>query len=250
MTSHAQRHAASLARPSVDLRYLFASPVRHQGPRPLCVPFSLAAAHEATRAQLGAPGAELLAVEPIWQHCVKNGQAGHSGTTLAAGSAALEAKGQTIERCWPYNDTLGAGTEPEPSAATQASWYSATTVDMPLAHDGIEELADDALAAGLPLMVVIELTHEFENPTAQGEIALPALTAPVGDYHAVLAVGVATNAGGTSRCLLIRNTWGSGWGAGGYGWLPLDYLVAFAVQAALIDPASLAVSPTVPRMGP
>ena len=179
-----------------------------------------------------------------------NGHAGHNGTTLTAGSDALRAKGQTVEPCWPYNDTLGAGTEPEPVAATQATWYSAATVDTPLAHDGIEELTDAALAAGLPLILVIELTHEFEHPTAQGEIALPALAAPVGDYHAVLAVGAATSAEGTSRRLLIRNTWGSGWGAGGYGWLPLDYLIAFAVQAAAIDPASLAAPPTAPRVGP
>jgi C1A family cysteine protease len=242
VTSHTQRRAASLARPPVDLRSLLTSPVRDQGPRPLCVPFSIAGAHEATRAKFAAPGAEPLAVEPLWQHCLQNGQASHNGTTLAAGSNALEAKGQTVEPCWPYNDTLGAETEPEPVAATQSTWYSATTVDTPLAHDGIEELADDALASGLPLMLVIELTHEFEHPTAQGEIALPALTAPVGDYHAVLAVGAATNAAGTNRRLLIRNSWGSGWGAGGYGWLPLDYLIAFAVQSAAIQPASLAAA--------
>lgn len=250
MTSQAQRRAVSLARPAADLRYLFASPVRHQGPRPLCVPFSIAGAHEATRVRFAVPGAEMLAVEPLWQHCLNNGHAGHNGTTLAAGSDALAVKGQTVEPCWPYNDTLGAGTEPEPLTATQATWYSAAIVHMPLAHDGIEELADDALTAGLPLMVVIELTREFEHPAAQGEINLPALTAPVGDYHAVLAVGAATNAEGTNRRLLIRNTWGPGWGAGGYGWLPLDYLIAFAVQAAAIDPASLAAARTATRMGP
>lgn len=250
MTFHAQRLAASLARPPADLRYLFASPVRHQGLRPLCVAFSIAGAHEATRAQFATPGAEMLAVEPIWQHCLNNGNAGHNGTTLAAGGDALAAKGQTVEVCWPYNDTLGAGTEPEPASATQATWYSAGTVDTPLAHDGVEELVDDALAAGLPVMLVIELTHEFEHPTAEGEIALPALTAPVGDYHAVLAVGAATNPEGTTRRLLIRNTWGPGWGAGGYGWLPLDYLIAFGVQAAAIDPASLAATQTAPEIGP
>lgn len=250
MTSYAQRRADSLARPPADLRYLVAPPVRHQGPRPLCVPFSIAAAHEATRARLGAPGAEMLAVEPLWQHCLHNGHAGHNGTTLAAGGDALRVKGQTAEPCWPYNRTLGAGTEPEPAAATQATWYTAATVDTALAHDGIEDLIDHALAAGLPLILVIELTQEFEQPTAQGEISLPALAAPVSDYHAVLAIGAATNTGGTSRRLLIRNTWGSGWGAGGYGWLPLDYLIAFAVQAAAIAPASLAAAQAGPKVGP
>jgi C1A family cysteine protease len=242
VTSYAQRRAASLARPPVDLRYLFTSPVRQQGPRPLCVPFSIAAAHEATRARMVAQGAEVLAVEPLWQHCLYNGHAGHGGTTLAAGGAAVHAKGQTAESCWPYNDTLGAGTEPEPPAATRAAWYLAATIDVPLAHDGIESLIEDALAAGLPLVLVIELTRQFEQPAPTAEIAVPPLTAPVGDYHAVLAVGAAANSDGTSRRLLIRNTWGPGWGAGGYGWLPLDYLIAFAVQAAVIDPASLTAS--------
>ena len=150
MTSYAQRHADSLARPAVDLRHLLASPVRHQGPRPLCVPFSIAAAHEATRVQMGEPGAEMLAVEPLWQHCLDNGQAGHGGTTLTAGREAVQAKGQTAEAWWPYNDTLGAGTEPEPAAATQAAWYKAVTVDTPLAHDGIEDLIEDAPRGGPP----------------------------------------------------------------------------------------------------
>ena len=250
VTSYAQRHADSLARPAVDLRHLLASAVRQQGPRPLCVPFSIAAAHEATRVQMGEPGAEMLAVEPLWQHCFDNGQAGHGGTTLTAGGEAMQAKGQTVEAWWPYNHTLGAGTEPEPAAATQAAWYTAATIATPLAHDGIEDLIEDALVVGLPLVLVVELTQHFEEPAADGEIALPALTAPVGDYHAVLALGAATRTDGTSRRLLIRNTWGLGWGVGGYGWLPLDYLIAFAVQAATIDPTSLATTPTAAEVGP
>lgn len=243
MTSHAQRLVASRSRPAVDLRTLLASPVRHQGPRPLCVPFSLSAAHEATRTRLGAPGSELLAVEPLWRHCVHHGDAGHRGTTLGAGGAALQAKGQTTESAWPYNQSLGAGTEPEPPGVAGAPWYTGVTIDTPLAHDGIESLVEDALVAELPVVVVIELTSEFEHPAPSGEIAVPPLTAQVGDYHAVLALGAATKVDGSQRRLLVRNTWGPGWGAGGYGWLPLDYLIAFAVQAAAIDPSSLAAAP-------
>lgn len=242
MTSYAHRLAASLARPPVDLRQLFISPVRHQGPRPLCVPFSVAGAHEAARAYAGAAGAEQLAVEPLWQHCLNAGLAGHDGTTLQAASDAVKAKGQTLERCWPYNAAIGAGTEPEPAAVANATWYQAGAIEVPLAHDGIEALAEDALASGFPLVLVIEVTHEFEHPSTSGEIATPALTAPTSDYHAVLAVGAATNRTGTDRRFLIRNTWGPAWGAGGYGWLPLDYTIAFAGQAAVIDRTMLAES--------
>jgi len=249
MPSYAQRRAASLARPAVDLRHYLTSVVRQQGPRPLCVPFSLAAAHEAVRRSVAIAGARELAVEPIWQHCLNAGHAGHNGTTLDAGGEALRDKGQTCETDWPYNSTLGAGTESEPQSATDGEWYSATTIDVPLAHDGVEDLLEDVLEVGCPIVLVVEITSQFELPESGGEIATPPLNAPVGDYHAVLILGTGTNADSTARRLLARNSWGQGWGAGGYGWLPLDYLIAFAVQAAAIDPASLA-STTSGGVGP
>jgi C1A family cysteine protease len=183
---------------------------------------------------------EQLSVEPLWQHCVHAGTANHHGTTLGAITEAIGHTGQTLETLWPYNDALGSGTEPTPAAATTGTFNTANLLAVPLAHDGIEDNIEAALAAALPVIMVIEVTAEFENPGADGEIDVPSLYAPVGDYHAVTAVGAATNATGTARRLLTRNSWGPGWGAGGYGWLPYDYLVSFAGQAAVIDPQTLA----------
>ncbi len=179
-------------------------------------------------------------MEPLWQHCVHAGTASHAGTTLRAIGDAIEHTGQPLETIWPYNDTLGPGTEPTPAAANPATFNTADLFDVPLAHDGIDDDLEATLTAGLPVIVVLEITSEFENPSVSGEIDVPSLSAPVNDYHAVTAVGAATNAAGDSRRLLIRNSWGPGWGVGCYGWLPYDYLVAFAVQAAAIDPRTLA----------
>lgn len=240
MTSHATRHATSLALGPVDLRHLLPPGVRDQGPRPLCLPFAVSASHEAARAQLAAAGAEMLAVEPLWQHCVQAGVASHRGTTLHAVTNAVSSTGQPTDAVWPYNNTLGAGTEPTPVTAATANFMTVDGIEVPLVHDGIEAPIEAALAIGLPVVVVVELTDQFDHPAADGEIDLPPMTAPVSDYHAVLAVGAATNPAGTTRRLLIRNSWGPGWGAGGYGWLPYDYLVAFAVQAGVADPSTLA----------
>lgn len=191
------------------------------------------------RATAAATAAEALAVEPLWQHCVHAGTAGNDGTTLRAIADAVEYTGQPLAATWPYNDTLGAGTEPTPTTAGP-TFHTATLFDVPLAHDGIDAHLEATLTAGLPVIVVLEITTEFENPGLNGEIAVPSLSSPVNDYHAVTAVGAATDAAGDSRRLLVRNSWGPGWGAGGYGWLPYDYLVSFAGQAAAVDPRTLA----------
>ncbi|MCU1394868.1 MAG: cysteine protease [Ilumatobacteraceae bacterium] len=186
----------------------------------------------------GRPPGE-LSVEPLWQHCVNAGAASHFGTTVAAVAGAVATMGQPDERVWPYDLTLGAGSQPAPQAAASADFHTAALFTVPLVHDGIEQYIEATLGIGLPMVLVVELTPEFEHPAAGGEIRTPALNAAIGDYHAVTAVGVSTDSTGTTRRLLVRNSWGPGWGAGGHGWLPLDYLVAFAVEAAAIDPSSL-----------
>lgn len=157
---------------------------------------------------------------------------------MVAVGSALADTGQPALGAWPYNPTLGTATEEAPPTATTARWHTAQVIDVPVAHDGIEDVLEDALASSALAVVIIEVTKEFESADASGKISVPPLDSPAGDYHAVLAVGAATDAETAMRRLLVHNTWGDGWGAGGYGWLPLDYLIAFAVQGGVIDPAS------------
>lgn len=236
MAGYDARRQRSLARLPVDLRPMLA-PAIDQGTRPLCIPIVVTAAHEASRTQPPEP----LAPDALWSSCVANGTASREGTTLEAVADALRTDGQPRLADWPFNTAFIHEADPIPLAAQASIWQQADLSSVPVANDGIEDDIEDQLAIGLVVALIIEVTTEFEQATANGTIEVPPLTAPQGSYHAVLVVGAQTHE--RVRTLLVRNSWGPGWGASGYGWLPLDYLIAFGARAGAIDLTSFTSSP-------
>lgn len=223
---------AAVPRPDVDLRARISSLLMSQGPRPLCVPISLSLAHDALDGS-GPTVDAAKAPEAIWWHCAQRGQTHPDGMGLNHAGDALADSGQPPLSQWPWNPNLGYGTEDPPTIAGAPPWQQARTYVFEPAHDGVEDRIEDTLGAGYPLVLVVEVTKEFEDPAPDGSINVPDIRSPAGDYHAVLVVGATTDPA-KGRRLLIRNSWSEAWGAAGYGWLPLDYLVANAVQAAVV----------------
>ena len=157
--------------------------------------------------------------------------------TITDGGAALATVGQPSLHDWPYNEQLGIRTEDPPVSVGDPPWYVGVVRELHLANDGIEDELEDLLAAGSPVVLLVEVTDEFFSPDDDGYVNLPNIRAPAGDYHAVICVGAATHPT-RGRNLLIRNSWGEYWGLGGHCWLPLAYLIAFVPVAAIVRPAS------------
>lgn len=91
------------------------------------------------------------------------------------------------------------------------------------------------LAAGLPAMFGFTVYSSIDQAADNGgAIPFPARGERVEGGHAVVAMGyddrkeiANASPGGpkTRGALRIRNSWGTGWGDAGYGWLPYEYVL-------------------------
>ncbi len=90
------------------------------------------------------------------------------------------------------------------------------------------------LSAGLPSMFGLTVFSSYRQADITGKIPFPTPGDRIVGGHAIVAVGYDDNmkiknsnpgAVETTGALLIRNSWGTGWGSGGYGWLPYEYVL-------------------------
>ncbi len=161
---------------------------------------------------------------------------GDTGAFLRTTMEALTLFGVPPELYWPYNI---ADFDKEPSAFCYAfaQNYQALNyyrLDPPGTQPAtlLSQIKTN-LSAGLPAMFGFTVYSSYTQANTTGKIPFPTANEKVAGGHAVMAVGYDdalkiknTNPGATETtgALLIRNSWGTGWGSTGYGWLPYDYV--------------------------
>ena len=210
-----------MIKPVVDFRSSLL-PVRYQGRRQSCLAFASSTAHECHTLS-----AEHLCVEYLFFHAVARmpGQDPDVGATMVAAAAALANDGQPVETAWPYTSD-----QPRP--------WTAPPITLPL-HKAVMKPGtlnfDSVVAAidgGTPVVLGLVITDAFYRPDGEGRILNHTPDTERGG-HAVLAVGHGGDNHGELH-LLIRNSWGSSWGKGGYGWLPRGYVDRQLHETALL----------------
>ena len=162
---------------------------------------------------------------------------GDTGAFLRTTMGAMALFGVPPEEYWPY---VVANYEIEPSAFcyAYAQNYQAINyyrLDPPgTTPTALLTQIKTYLAAGLTSMFGFTVYNSYTQALTSGKIPFPTAGEKIVGGHAIVAIGYDdtmkiknTNPGGveTTGALLIRNSWGTGWGAAGYGWLPYEYVL-------------------------
>jgi hypothetical protein len=139
---------------------------------------------------------------------------------LPAVLLALSADGQCLETGWPYLAALSADVSTWVPPATATPNHRCQGAIAPGAVDAIVAILD----LDCPVVAALLLSTQFYTPVAGIVESSPGEADT--DYHAVLAVGYGQDK--AKKFILVRNSWGSGWGIAGCAWLAAEYLKARA----------------------
>jgi C1A family cysteine protease len=199
-------------------------PVYNQGRLGSCTAHALSAAFQVGQKIQGKPTWEPSRLFIYYNERVAiHTETVDSGAFLRDGIKSLNKQGVCKETEWTYDENPGAGKKfaQKPPASCYANALSNQILSYQRLANNIQILKG-CLAEGYPFVFGFTVYDSFMSAAVRnsGIMPMPDLSKEhVVGGHAVIAVGYDD----TKQALLIRNSWGTGWGIGGYFWMPYAY---------------------------
>jgi C1A family cysteine protease len=196
---------------SVDWRnQSLVTPVKDQGACGSCWAFATTGVLEGQLSKANGGGNPVPLSEQQLVDCVNKSSGCEGGLMHHAYDYIYHNKGLGTAACYPYASPPGQSAcraTPSCVGATVGPTWS-------VLHSGSESALQDAVAAVGPVAVAIDVTADFfayrsgvfYDPTCSADRL----------RHAVLVVGYGTNATTGQDYWIVKNSWGTSWGANGY----------------------------------
>ncbi len=202
--------------PGVDLRR-WMSPVEDEGLLGTCVASALAGAVEylvlrESRVQADVSRLFIYYNQRLWTNQVRH----DAGASLRDGIRVLQRLGVPHEKMWPYTfDNLAV--QPPESIYRAAHDHRITDYcKVPVELDALR----GCLAGGIPIAFGTHVWSSFTDLGPDGMVRMPQAGDRGEGRHAMLIVGYCDR----SQVFIVRNSWGTDWGNGGYCYMPYQYL--------------------------
>jgi C1A family cysteine protease len=142
-----------------------------------------------------------------------------AGAQIRDGIKSVATLGAPPETLWPYNISKFKDAPPAKVYAVAKSDLVTTYARVP---QNLTQM-QGCLAEGYPFVFGITVYESFESTqvAATGVVPMPSPAEKVIGGHCIVAVGYEN----ATRRMIIRNSWGTDWGQGGYCTLPYEYLL-------------------------
>lgn len=218
-----------------------------------CVAFGSSAALVYARAKTGLPD---LDPSELFVYYAARERAGYptdedTGLEIRDGIASLAKDGVPPAADWPYDIARFAQRPPDQA-------YADARLDEAVVYGAVPPGAvDDMIASGYPVVIGFDVYESFESDqlTNTGVMPLPGPGERIVGGHCVVLVstpkdGAAIPAGGVPGRMYrrARNSWGAGWGDGGWYWHPVGAMGAasdFWQVTTVTAPGPVPVPPVV-----